>query len=156
MFHCAELHCSFLPRVQVGAANVILHQFNPKKVMELIESEGVTKFLLPLRCGTCCIQEKLEKYKFQSLKLGLYGAAPMAPSLVRACQEKLGIQFIQAYGMTEMGPAITLAIGGRSNSESGFCRQGMPGHEIVIARPNDDGPSVPRICWNLGKQGKSL
>ena len=40
MFHCAELHCSFLPRVQVGAANVILHQFNPKKVMELIESEG--------------------------------------------------------------------------------------------------------------------
>ena len=81
----------------------------------MIESEGVTKFFAAPTMWNMLIQEKLEEYKFQSLKLGLYGAAPMAPSLVRACQEKLGIQFIQAYGMTEMGAGHNSPIGRRSN-----------------------------------------
>ncbi|MEF2096887.1 fatty acid--CoA ligase [Bacillus sp. CFBP9009] len=156
MFHCAELHCSFLPRVQVGAANVILHQFNPKKVMELIESEGITKFFAAPTMWNMLIQENLDDYKFQSLKLGLYGAAPMAPSLVRACQEKLGIQFIQAYGMTEMGPAITLLLEEDQIRKAGSAGKACSNHEIIIVRPNDEGPSDPEDMLEPGETGEIL
>ncbi|WP_057914518.1 fatty acid--CoA ligase [Peribacillus muralis] len=156
MFHCAELHCCFLPRVQVGAMNVILHQFNPKKVLELFESEGITKLFAAPTMWNMLIQENLDEYKFQSLKLGLYGAAPMAPSLVRACQDKLGIQFIQAYGMTEMGPAITLLLEDDQVRKAGSAGKACPEHEIIIVRPNDDGPSEPDDILKPGETGEIL
>ncbi|MGE7782039.1 fatty acid--CoA ligase [Peribacillus sp. NPDC097264] len=156
MFHCAELHCSFLPRVQVGAKNVIMHQFNPKLALELIEAEGITKLFAAPTMWNMLLQENLENYNIQSLKLGLYGAAPMAPTLVLACQEKLGIQFIQAYGMTEMGPAITLLLEDDQIRKAGSAGQACRGHEIVIARPNEDGPADPDDAMGPGETGEIL
>jgi fatty-acyl-CoA synthase len=80
----------------------------------------------------------------------------MAPSLVRACQEKLGIQFIQAYGMTEMGPAITLLLEEDQIRKAGSAGKACSEHEIIIARPNDDGPSDPEDMLEPGETGEIL
>jgi fatty-acyl-CoA synthase len=89
------------------------------------------------------LQEGLEKYDFSSLNLGLYGAAPMAPILVKECQEKLGVNLVQAYGMTEMGPAITILAEEDQIRKAGSAGQAILNHEIRIVRPNEDGPSDP-------------
>ncbi|RFU62985.1 fatty acid--CoA ligase [Peribacillus glennii] len=156
MFHCAELHCTFLPRVHVGAKNVILHQFNPKKALQVIESEGITKFFAAPTMWNMLLQENLDDYNIKSLKLGLYGAAPMAPALVKACQEKLGISLVQAYGMTEMGPAITLLSEEDQIRKAGSAGQACLNHEIVIARPREDGPSDPDDLMPAGQNGEIL
>ncbi|PLT33001.1 fatty acid--CoA ligase [Bacillus sp. V5-8f] len=156
MFHCAELHCTFLPRVHVGAKNVILHQFNPKKVLKVIESEEITKFFAAPTMWNMLLQENLEDYNVNSLKLGLYGAAPMAPALVKACQEKLGIALVQAYGMTEMGPAITLLSEEDQIKKAGSAGQPCLNHEIVIARPRENGPSDPDDLMPTGQNGEIL
>jgi long-chain acyl-CoA synthetase len=156
MFHCAELHCAFLPRVHVGGSNVILHQFAPKKVLELIHSEKITKFFAAPTMWNMLLQEKLANYNIESLKLGLYGAAPMAPSLVHACHDRLGIKLVQAYGMTEMGPAITFLSEEDQLTKAGAAGQACLNHEIRIVRPNENGPSDPEDILPPGESGEII
>ncbi|WP_251555446.1 fatty acid--CoA ligase [Neobacillus muris] len=143
MFHCAELHCAFLPRVHTGAKNVILHQFNPKAILSLIGQEKITKLFAAPTMWNMLLQEDLSQYDLSSLKLGLYGAAPMAPSLVHALHDRLGISLIQAYGMTEMGPAITFLSEADQLRKAGSAGQAALSHDIRIARTREDGPSDP-------------
>jgi len=156
MFHCAELHCAFLPRVNAGAKNVILHQFNPKKILELIEQEKITKFFAAPTMWNMLLQEDLENYNTNSLTLGLYGAAPMAPSLVRALHEKLGIELVQAYGMTEMGPAITFLTPSDQLRKTGSAGQAAWHHEIRVVRTKEDGPSEPNEILPPGEPGEII
>jgi long-chain acyl-CoA synthetase len=156
MFHCAELHCAILPRVHVGGRNVILHQFNPKKVLELIEKEKITKFFAAPTMWNMLLQEDLSQYDISSLKLGLYGAAPMAPSLVRACHERLKISLVQAYGMTEMGPAITFLAEKDQLRKAGSAGQACLNHEIRVVRTREDGPSEPDDFVPAGETGEII
>ncbi|MCP8969287.1 fatty acid--CoA ligase [Ectobacillus ponti] len=156
MFHCAELHCAFLPRVHVGAKHVILHQFEPKQALQAIESEGVTKLFAAPTMWNMLLQEDLGSYRLNSLKLGLYGAAPMAPALVRACRDQLGISLVQAYGMTEMGPAITLLSEEDQLTRAGSAGQACLNHEIRVVRPREDGPSDPDDILPPGENGEII
>ncbi|MGX6444816.1 fatty acid--CoA ligase [Neobacillus sp. K501] len=156
MFHCAELHCAFLPRVNVGASNVILHQFNPKVILQLIEDEKITKFFAAPTMWNMLLQEDLSQYNTESLKLGLYGAAPMAPSLVHALHDRFGIGLIQAYGMTEMGPAITFLPETEQLRKAGSAGQAALNHEIRVVRTREDGPSEPDDIMPVGETGEII
>lgn len=156
MFHCAELHCAFLPRVHVGGRNTILHQFHPQKVLELIEQEKITKFFAAPTMWNMLLQEDLHKYNLSSLRLGLYGAAPMAPSLVHACHDRLGISLVQAYGMTEMGPAIAFLSEADQLTKAGSAGQACLNHDIRIVRTREDGPSEPDDVVPIGEAGEII
>lgn len=156
MFHCAELHCAFLPRVHVGAKSVILHHFDPKEVLHLIEQEKITKFFAAPTMWNMLLQEDLSAYNLESLKMGLYGAAPMAPTLVYACQDKLGVSLVQAYGMTEMGPAITFLSEGDQIRKAGSAGQACLNHEIRIVKPNENGPADPEDVVPAGETGEII
>ncbi|KYD10677.1 fatty acid--CoA ligase [Heyndrickxia sporothermodurans] len=156
MFHCAELHCALIPRIHVGARNTILHQFNASQVLQLIEQEKITKFFAAPTMWNMLLQEDLKKYKLDSLALGLYGAAPMAPTLVRACHEKLGISLVQAYGMTEMGPAISFLLENDQLTKAGSAGQACLNHDIRIVKPNEHGPSDPDDIVPIGETGEII
>ncbi|WP_077211691.1 fatty acid--CoA ligase [Bacillus dakarensis] len=156
MFHCAELHCNIIPRVHCGASSVIMHHFDPAEVLRLIEKEKITKFFAAPTMWNMLLQEDLSQYNLESLKLGLYGAAPMAPTLVYACQEKLGISLVQAYGMTEMGPAITFLSEEDQIRKAGSAGQACLNHEIRIVRPNENGPSDPDDVVPAGETGEII
>jgi long-chain acyl-CoA synthetase len=156
MFHCAELHCAFLPRVNIGAKNVILHQFNPKVILSLIGQEKITKFFAAPTMWNMLLQEDLSQYDTSSLKLGLYGAAPMAPALVRALHNRFGIGLIQAYGMTEMGPAITFLSEKDQLRKVGSAGQAGLNHEIRVVRTREDGPSEPDDIMPVGEPGEII
>ncbi len=156
MYHCAELHVAFLPRVHIGASSVIMHQFNPTLVLETVEKEKITKFFAAPTMWNMLLQQSYDKYDLSSLRSGIYGAAPMAPVLVKACQEKLGVRLIQAYGMTEMGPAIT-ALGEEDQiRKAGSAGKACLNHEIRIVRPNEAGPSDPEDEMPIGQTGEII
>ena len=71
MFHCAELHCNVIPRVQAGAKSVIMHQFNPAKALKTIEDEKVTIMFSAPTMWNMMLQEDVEAYNTESLRLGL-------------------------------------------------------------------------------------
>ncbi|TWT04359.1 fatty acid--CoA ligase [Planococcus sp. CPCC 101016] len=143
MFHCAELHCCIIPRVQAGASSIIMHQFNPQAVVETVEKEKVTvMFAVPTMWSMMADLEGAN-LKVKTLQRGLYGAAPMAPVLVKHVKEVLGIDLIQAYGQTEMGPAITFLAEDEQLTKAGSAGKPAFNHEIRIVRPNEKGPSEP-------------
>ncbi|WP_064093314.1 fatty acid--CoA ligase [Rossellomorea aquimaris] len=156
MFHCAELHCCFLPRVQAGAKNVILHQFQPQKVLSTIEQENVTTFFAAPTMWNMILQEGVEKYNTSSLRVGLYGAAPMPPVLVKEIDEKLAIDLIQAYGQTEMGPAVTFLLQDEQISKAGSAGRAAYNHEIRVVKPNEYGPSDPGDICQPGEVGEII
>jgi long-chain acyl-CoA synthetase len=143
MYHCGELHAGILPRVHVGAKNVILHQFDTRQVLNAIQEEEVTCFFAAPTMWNMLLQENLEEYKLDSMKIGIYGGAAMAPSLVKECKERLNIDLVQIYGMTEMGPVVSFLVEEDQLRKAGSAGKQCLNHEIRIVKPNEDGPSEP-------------
>jgi len=156
MFHCAELHCCIIPRVHAGASSIIMHQFDPAAALETIDQEKVTvMFAVPTMWSMMAQQEEAGA-KVKSLRRGLYGAAPMAPVLVKRVKEVLGIDLIQAYGQTEMGPAITFLAEDEQLTKAGSAGKAAYNHEIRIVRPNEEGPSEPDEMLKPGEVGEII
>ena len=147
MFHCAELHCAFLPRLHMGGTNVIMHHFDAKEVISAIQEEKITTLFAAPTMWNMMLREDLSHADFSSLRHGLYGGAPMAPALVKELHETLHIQLFQAYGMTEMGPAITVLFEDEQLSKAGSAGKALVNHEIRVVRTREGGPSDPDdIC----------
>ncbi|TCP20876.1 fatty-acyl-CoA synthase [Scopulibacillus darangshiensis] len=156
MFHCAELHCAFLPRVQAGACSIILHHFEPERALETILNEKITTLFGAPTMWSMMLQQNLENYDLSSLRNSLYGGAPMAPALVRKCKEAVNIQLIQAYGMTEMGPAITFLMDEDQLKKAGAAGQAIYNHEVRVVKPNENGPSEPDDILEPGDIGEII
>ncbi|MBH8607622.1 fatty acid--CoA ligase [Thermoactinomyces sp. CICC 10521] len=156
MFHCAELHCCFLPRVMVGASQVIMHHFAPKQVWQIVADEKISYFFAAPTMWNMLLQEKFDYNRLGSLRLGFYGGAPMAPALVRSCREKLGIDLIQAYGMTEMGPAVTFLFEDEQLSKAGSAGKACLGHEIRVVQVREGAPSEPDDVLEPGNVGEII
>jgi long-chain acyl-CoA synthetase len=156
MFHCAELHCAFLPRVHIGAGQVIMRQFDPKQVLKLVQEEKVTVFFAAPTMWNMLLQEDLSRYRLSSLRLGLYGGAPMAPALIQRCREKLGIGLVQAYGMTEMGPAVTFLLEEEQITKAGSAGKPCLNHEVRVVRVKEGAPSDPEDVLKPGETGEIL
>lgn len=134
LYHCAELHAAFLVRVHVGGTSVIMHHFEPPEALRLIGAERINLMFCAPTMWNMLLQEDLARYDLSSLRLGLYGAAPMAPALVRACQEKLGIGLVQAYGMTELGPAAVFLHEDEQLTKPGSAGMAGLNHEVRVVR----------------------
>ncbi len=97
----------------LGAKQVMPHRFmDPQKLADLISSEGVT-----LSAGVPTIWQGIKaieesepgKYDFSSLSRLTCGGSAPPPSLIRWYWDKLGVEMIQGWGMTETSPLATLS-----------------------------------------------
>ncbi|MFD3447253.1 fatty acid--CoA ligase [Microbacteriaceae bacterium 4G12] len=143
LYHCGELHAGILPRVHTGAKNVILHHFDTKQVLETIQEEKITTFFSAPTMWNMLLQEDLSQYNLDSMKIGVYGGAAMAPSLVKECKERLHIDLVQIYGMTEMGPVICFLVEEDQLTKAGSAGKPTLNHEVRVVRPNEDDVSDP-------------
>lgn len=132
----------FNQTIVLGAATVILGAFNPRKWLETIEKNRVTKlhFVPPMANALIQLNE-FDKYDLSSLIcLALMGAYS-TPGLVKEIGEKLGIRRgYQGYGLTETSPLLTLE-SLDSNADFGTIGKPVPGKEVKII--DEDGEEVP-------------
>jgi fatty-acyl-CoA synthase len=143
LYHAAELHVFFLARVHVCATNVITHMFNPKEVLQLIQDEKISVLFGAPTMLNMLLQENVANYDLSTLRLVGYGGASMAPAMVKQCHEILKANLIQYYGMTEMGPAVTVLFPEEQLPKAGAAGRALLNHEIRVVRPREDAPSEP-------------
>jgi acyl-CoA synthetase (AMP-forming)/AMP-acid ligase II len=165
LYHCAELQAALFPRIQVGATNVVLHEFDPVAVLEAIDEYDVSVFFAAPTAWNAMAQADAEvDADTSSLRLGLYGAAPMPEDVLNACMDRFCDDYLQAYGMTEIGPCGTFQY-----PEDQLPTQGSAGlpalnHDLRIVEPDADpdrtvergeigeilfaGPCTMREYWN--------
>ncbi|MFQ3318549.1 MAG: long-chain acyl-CoA synthetase [Natronomonas sp.] len=165
LYHCAELHAALFPRIQVGATTVIHHDFDPAAVLQAIDEHEITKLFAPptMWNGMAQTADAVDA-DTSSLELGLYGAAPMPEDVLDACMEHFCDDYLQAYGMTEIGPCGTF-----QHPDEQIPKQGSAGvpalnHDMRIVDPDADpdaelergeigeilfsGPCTMREYWN--------
>jgi fatty-acyl-CoA synthase len=156
--HTAELHTSFLPRLQLGATQVLQRRFDAGEAWELVEAERVTHFFAaPTMVGMLLNHPDAQRRDLSSLRLVEYGGASMAPHLIREWDRKIGAGLVQVYGTTEMGPCMSVLYPHEQLSHAGSAGLPSLGHDLVVARLRDDGePTDPSQPCEPGEVGEVL
>jgi long-chain acyl-CoA synthetase len=89
-----------------GAHQILLERFDLDALVTTIQKYGVTVLhLVPPVLLVFADAAGLDRSQFRTVRYALSAAAPMAPDVARRVEARLGIRVIQAYGLTETGPA---------------------------------------------------
>jgi fatty-acyl-CoA synthase len=119
-----------------GARAVIAREFDPTKVLDFFEKDGITKlFMVPAAMQFVVRQPRARQMDFSRLKYMLYGASPIPAALLKECIEVFKCGFVQLYGMTETtGTIVALPpedhIAGSERMRS--AGKALPGVELAI------------------------
>ena len=163
MFHA---NCWGVPYTSalVGATQVLNGiRPDPEVICRLIDSEKVTLGMgVPtIWIGVLDYLERSDKtYDFSSLREIVSGGSAVPISLIQAYKEKLDVNLIQAYGMTEATPVVsynrlTSQMDGLSEGEklqmAGMQGVMVPGLEMRLV--DDEGNDLP---WDGEQRGELL
>lgn len=97
-----------LALLPLGATNVMLPGFDPKRVMQAIEWHRVTElFLPPTAIYMLLAHPEVREHDYSSLKFFNYASAPMSPDKVREAISVFGPVMMTAFGQTEAGVNIS-------------------------------------------------
>lgn len=156
--HTAELHTSFLPRVQAGATNILLHHFDTPKVLETLQTEKVTHmFAAPTMVNMMLNHKDFDKYDLSTLRLLGYGGASMAPVLIKRFLSRTNAELVQMLGTTEMGPVFTVLYSDEQLAKAGSAGKAVMTHEVKVVRLNEDGsPTHPDNECDIGEIGEII
>ena len=107
LFHTGGLFVYTLPQVVLGGTIILLRQFDPAQVLDLIEREQVTVFAgVPTMYQLLTQAANWETAVLTSLRFCTSGGAPLPVPLVEKYTREKQIKFKQGFGMTEFGPGI--------------------------------------------------
>ncbi len=88
----------------VGACNVVMDAFVGWKLLELLETQRVTKVcMVPAMMQVALLEPRAAQTDFSTLGHVVYGGSPIPRSLLERAQSTFGCDFAQIYGLTETG-----------------------------------------------------
>ncbi|THE64014.1 long-chain-fatty-acid--CoA ligase [Salinadaptatus halalkaliphilus] len=153
MYHCAELHANLFPRVHRGATNVIHHEFDPPAALEAIETHEVSVVFAAPTAWNGLAQAAAEMdADTSSLRLGMYGASPMPAEILERCMDELCEDYLQAYGMTEIGPCGVFQTPEEQLTKQGSAGRPALNHDVRIVEPD----GLPEAELERGEVGEIL
>jgi acyl-CoA synthetase (AMP-forming)/AMP-acid ligase II len=169
MFHLADMGIA-AAHWAAGNAHSIIPAFNARVVLETIASHGVTHTLLVPTMIQMMIDDPAmrEERDLSSLRTIVFGASPISETLLeRAMRSLPGVDFVHAYGMTELAPLATLNPGWHHSPETRCAKLRSAGRagactEVRIVDHDDNevphgtvgevvvrGPNVMQGYWKL-------
>lgn len=107
MFHAAVV-AGVLGIPASGATSVTIPLFDPRLVLDVIESQHIdTTMVVPIMLSMLQQYEGFSARKLRSLRQLVYGAAPISPALLHHWLDLLpDTAFYQGYGMTEAASVV--------------------------------------------------
>ncbi|WP_342249006.1 long-chain-fatty-acid--CoA ligase [Sphingomonas sp. OTU376] len=144
MFHITGIG-PVLRCIQSGARLVLAGAFDPGAAVETMACERVTSTTMaPAMIQACLASPAMAKADLGPLRVIIYGGSPIAESVLREAQERIGCEFAQCYGLTETTGPITLLgpedhAPGRGKLAS--CGRAVKGVELRVV--DADGKPVP-------------
>ena len=108
-FHTAGALWGLLAMSQ-GGHDVLVGDFDPVEVADLMASEGVTNAMLaPIMLEQVIAAVEADPTRdLSALRKVLYGAAPITEAVLARALETLSCGFVQGYGLTEVNGTITI------------------------------------------------
>ncbi len=149
MFHIAD-HALLNALWLAGATHVTLPSFTPSAMLQVLERERITTTLIvPTMIQLLVDHPDATKYDLSALRMLGYGGSPISEAVLDRAQKLMPhVAFGQAYGMTELAPAVTWlppalhSAEGRARGKLSAAGLAMPGVQIRIV--GADGAALPR------------
>jgi len=139
MFHLAD-QWSIYMNAALGSTNFYLPAFDPEGFLRCVETNRVTDtIIVPTMINLMLHHPSFENYDLSRLRRILYGASPMPGPLIELAMRKLpNVEFIQAYGMTETSPVLTV-LSHKDHCGAPLAAAGrpVPGVEVRVVDFND-------------------
>jgi len=128
--------CVLVPLLR-GATVVIMRNLIPSHVFKAIEEYKIDFLVgVPTFYHALLSNYKPDKYDISSLKHAISGADYLSPELVQEIENKLKVEVLQGYGLTETLPIIC-----NPKSKTKPQSLGIPGHEVKVKIVDDNGQS---------------
>ncbi len=150
MFHLADTGFATAQWLE-GNTHSIVPAFNPELVLDVLERDRVTHLLLvPTMIQMLVDHPAMTKPRdLSALKMIAYGASPIAEAVLERAMAALpGVDFVQAYGMTELAPLATVNAAYYHTAEGrklGKLRSaGRAGYCVEVRIVDGEGREVPR------------
>lgn len=151
-FHCSGYKAGWLVCLAMGATTVPQAQLDVPDMIAKVERDEVT-FLPgpPTLFQTLLSKKDLRREALRTVRVSVTGASSVAPSLVTAIREELGVPVVlTAYGLTETcGTATMTSPEDSPEVIARTCGRAIEGIEIVVI--DADGKPVP-----AGESGEVL
>lgn len=107
LFHTGGLFTYLSSQVIFGNTTILVRQFDPAQVLELIERQQVTIFAgVPTMYQMLTQAPNWPTADLSSLRFCTSGGAPLPVALVEQYTREKGVRFKQGFGMTEYGPGL--------------------------------------------------
>jgi fatty-acyl-CoA synthase len=138
----------------LGGVHVMLPEFDPARVLELVEEEGVTRlFLVPTMASALLAEPGLAERDLSSVRQISVGGAPASRELLGALEDRFGCHAICGYGMTETAPTLTRSLDkpGETPSARRRATTGLPILGVDLRVMDDDDREV---AWDGETQGE--
>lgn len=151
MFHAADLWSVYM-HAALGSANYYLPTFDPEAFLRSVEQNRITDtVIVPTMISMVVNHPGFGKYDVSSVRRILYGASPMPGPLIKLAMSRFPkVEFIQAYGMTETSPMLTL-LAHNDHSEERLAAAGKPVLGVEVRVVDFDDCDVP-----LGESGEVI
>jgi len=110
MFHLADMAMSMMQAIE-GNSHSFIPGFSPEAVLDILVRDRISCVLLvPTMIQMLVDHPAMQQPRdLGALKTIIYGASPMAEAVLERAMAALpGVDFVQAYGMTELSPLATV------------------------------------------------
>jgi long-chain acyl-CoA synthetase len=95
--------------IATGVEMVLHFKFDARKILGDIAAKKIYFFSgVPTMYAVLVNHSQLDKYDLSSLRICGVGGAPVAPSVAEKFHAKTGLTLLDAYGLTEMAPVVTM------------------------------------------------
>jgi len=148
LHHGLEFTGGLLMPLLGGATITYLETLNSREILKAVRTTGTTALLTVPRllkilgdriqrlAGQRTGQALPEADTLRGLRLVVSGGAPLAPEICDMYQ-RFGVTICEGYGLTEAAPIVT--VNPPDGVRRGSVGQALPGQEIAIADPDENG-----------------
>lgn len=155
LYHSAELDLFLMGGTYLSATHVVLREFHPATVLKTLADEHITAFFgVPTMYQFMLRDPSLDQLDLSAWKIGMFGAAPMAPSVVTQLATRLPqLVLYNLAGLTEMGPGGVFLGGEELRQNPGAAGRPIINTEarVVDGHDQDVAPGVVGELWLRGE-----
>ncbi|SHI96066.1 feruloyl-CoA synthase [Desulfatibacillum alkenivorans DSM 16219] len=157
LFHAAQLNLFLNPGTYMGATHIINRDFEPTRILQLIEKEKVTQFFgAPIMYMMMMGVPDFEKFDLSTMRFYGYGAAPMTAEAVKQMIKKFQCEnFFCMCGQTEAGPGGVALKPSEQVRKAGAGGKYIVNMECRLADENDNDVTEPGVVGELCIKGET-
>ncbi len=165
LFHATGCHAVLVTNTAAGGKLVMVHHFDPERVLELIERERITTFGgVPTMVMQVLDSPDFARRDTSSVKSVSYGGAPAPPELVRRIRDAFpDVQPGNGYGLTETTAITSMNTGADYVDKPDSVGPPMPVTDVAIVpddfdrpEPTPDLPAGPDVTGELWVKGPQV